>query len=127
MGEPNFSSFEEISSTAKQEEGDAVVENRRRSSPVAEAEVGRRSPLLSQGGNAAEPGRSVSERPPPDHGSMGLVLMAETRQLAVVARQERGSFAARLGHGLVHLEIISREFTADPPSVSPARIERVCR
>lgn len=56
MREQNFSSFEEISRTAKHEEGDAVVEDRRRSSPLAEAEVGRRSPLLSQGGNAAGPG-----------------------------------------------------------------------
>jgi hypothetical protein len=56
MREQNFSSFEEISGTAKQEAGDAVVEDRRRPSPLAEAEVGGRSALLSQGGNTAGPG-----------------------------------------------------------------------
>jgi hypothetical protein len=46
MREQNFSSFEEISITPKHEEGNGVVEDRRRSSPLAEAEVGRRSALL---------------------------------------------------------------------------------
>jgi len=56
MREQNFSSFEEISGTAKQEERDAVVEDRRRPFLLAETEMGRRSAFLSQGGNAAGPG-----------------------------------------------------------------------
>lgn len=68
-----------------------MVENRRRPSPLAEAEVGRRSALLSQGGNAAGPGRSFPERSSPDHRFMGLVLIADDRAAQrLVARGPSG-------------------------------------
>ncbi len=74
MREQNVSSFEEVSRAGKQQEEAALVEDRERSNPLAQEEMGRRDPELPQGGDAAKSRRPVSEQPTPNIGFVGLVL-----------------------------------------------------